>query len=264
MKLGFSFSPAGLLTAYHVGVAYHLSRAGVIHPGVPVAGASGGALAAAALGSGVSEDAAVAAMYDVSVRCRAEGTAFRLDRTLFLALEEVLPADAHDAINAREAAVGIAYTEVFPRPRGVIATQFRDRADLMQVLAASSYIPVYSGGPPLTGCRGAYCMDGFFASPRNQFYAPPAVGAEQTIFVSPFSAETFKWGAGVETISPPGSDFPFSVGETIQLALAPPSAALGGDKVLKVLRETGERDAERWVARFRQEAAGGGGGGGGA
>jgi hypothetical protein len=46
---GFSFTPAGLAMTYHLGVAQGLLDAGLIDPTVPLAGASGGALAAFAV-----------------------------------------------------------------------------------------------------------------------------------------------------------------------------------------------------------------------
>ena len=43
---GVSFSPAGLLTPYHLGASYELSRMGLMTSSTAVTGASGGALAA--------------------------------------------------------------------------------------------------------------------------------------------------------------------------------------------------------------------------
>lgn len=48
--LGFSFSPAGLLFPYHLGVATRLREAGIIRPRTPLAGSSAGALAAVMIG----------------------------------------------------------------------------------------------------------------------------------------------------------------------------------------------------------------------
>ena len=45
-KLGISFSPAGLLTPFHIGAIDELRSMGIIVPDTAVAGASGGALAA--------------------------------------------------------------------------------------------------------------------------------------------------------------------------------------------------------------------------
>lgn len=51
--IGFSFSVAGLFFAYHLGVAEVLREKGLLHEQTPLAGSSGGALAAVAIALGL-------------------------------------------------------------------------------------------------------------------------------------------------------------------------------------------------------------------
>ena len=53
-KLGVSFSPAGLLTPYHLGASYELQKMGILTASTSVSGASGGALAAVLAHSGLN------------------------------------------------------------------------------------------------------------------------------------------------------------------------------------------------------------------
>ncbi|KAK1298246.1 hypothetical protein QJS10_CPB14g01275 [Acorus calamus] len=75
---GFSFSAAGLLFPYHLGVARFLLEKGYIKETTPLAGSSAGAVASAVIASGSSMDEALKAIKVLAENCRLSGTAFRL------------------------------------------------------------------------------------------------------------------------------------------------------------------------------------------
>ncbi|KAJ0010834.1 hypothetical protein Pint_33322 [Pistacia integerrima] len=75
---GFSFSAAGLLFPYHLGVAQFLIEKGYIKETTPLAGSSAGAIVCAVIASGASMQEALNATKILAEDCRARGTAFRL------------------------------------------------------------------------------------------------------------------------------------------------------------------------------------------
>ncbi|WZZ78585.1 hypothetical protein YC2023_099157 [Brassica napus] len=75
---GFSFSAAGLLFPYHLGVAQLLIEKGYIKDTTPLAGASAGAVVCAVITSGSSMWEALEATKVLADDCRRNGTAFRL------------------------------------------------------------------------------------------------------------------------------------------------------------------------------------------
>eukprot|EP01039_Chlorochromonas_danica_P008605 gene8605-9483_t len=115
LRLGVSFSPAGLLTPFHLGASYQLQQLGLITPHVALAGASGGALAAVTTalevsqqedssgrgsgrGSGpprVWEVSPLEGSVYISKQCRDYGARLTLRKALDEVLAKTLPADIH-------------------------------------------------------------------------------------------------------------------------------------------------------------------------
>jgi hypothetical protein len=79
---GFSFSAAGLLFPYHLGVCECLIKHGYITEDTPLAGSSAGALVCAVVGGGLSMYDALQATKELAHDCRTYGTAFRLGVSL--------------------------------------------------------------------------------------------------------------------------------------------------------------------------------------
>ncbi|KAF4384980.1 hypothetical protein F8388_010578 [Cannabis sativa] len=114
---GFSFSAAGLLFPYHLGVAQFLIENGyikilnydffsyqamlLIQESTPLAGSSAGAIVCAVIASGASMDEALKATKILAEDCRSKGTAFRLGAVLRDILEKFLPEDVHIRSNGR-------------------------------------------------------------------------------------------------------------------------------------------------------------------
>ncbi|EKU22687.1 patatin-like phospholipase domain-containing protein [Nannochloropsis gaditana CCMP526] len=255
-ELGFSFSPAGLLFPYHLGVASVLREKRLITDQVPLGGSSAGALVAVLIGSDISMKKALDACHTINNQwsgamsftgvitenlfnfdfgggaadSHEEAVAAALAagvtlppslppsystrltningrRTLKALLEEVLdqvlPPDAHERLNARPGKVTVGVTNLgwsgfranfFLRPRAI--SSFASRADLIEVLLASCNVPVLFAGYPSLPCRGLPSIDGYFSVPAHRFGCPYLAGAARTILVSPFPATAVMRGPG--------------------------------------------------------------------
>jgi hypothetical protein len=153
--LGVSFSPAGLLTPYHLGASFELKRLGLISESTSVSGASGGALAAVTTALNIGHIDGLDACEYIAERCRAEGTRYTLKVALNKVLEDIIPIDSHTSLNNRDAKCSLAYTEVFPKQYGHVIDSFTSKDDLIEVLRASCNIPFYfNGNWPCVKVRG--------------------------------------------------------------------------------------------------------------
>jgi len=232
-KVGVSFSPAGLLTPFHLGAAQRLEQLGWIDSTTTLAGSSGGALAAAVTALNIDPSQSVASCCRIASRCRDEGTFRTLGAALREELQIMLPEDAHAVLDRRPGTTQIAFLELLPSfatPR--LATSFSSKQDLQEVLMASCGIPFYLTGTPAQPVRGAWGVDGFFAVPRSRFGCPETGAKEVEITVMPFDPQTVGFsptGRRFTVISPAllGARWPFSLPQLVQLALGPP---LSNDK----------------------------------
>ncbi|RYH14676.1 hypothetical protein EON65_33230 [archaeon] len=123
IKYGVSFSPAGLLTPFHIGASAQLQKFGIITPDTALAGSSGGALAAVTTALETSSDMQRTAENDplnasiyVAKRCRDYGARLTLRQALDEVLNNVLPINVHTILSTRAAPVIISYTEVNVNP----------------------------------------------------------------------------------------------------------------------------------------------------
>ncbi|KAF8818370.1 phospholipase, patatin family protein [Cardiosporidium cionae] len=199
--LGFSFSPAGLLLSYHLGVLSYLQEIGIVTDKVPLSGASAGALASLIVGCGINMSACLQILESICDITREEGTAGRLYEFLSNALHEMLPDDAHEKINRRPGKITVAVTQVFPL-QGHFISNFESKEDVIECVLASCNIPFYFSTWPLLRCRGKHCVDGYFAVPRKEFGCPPTNSA-RNVKVTPFSAELLRiLGEAGSCISP--------------------------------------------------------------
>ncbi|XP_024026172.1 uncharacterized protein LOC21406936 isoform X2 [Morus notabilis] len=154
---GFSFSAAGLLFPYHLGVARFLIQNGYIKDTTPLAGSSAGAIVCAAIASGASMEDALKATKVLAEDCRTKGTAFRLGAVLRDILDKFLPDDVHSRSNGR---VRVAVTQILWRPRGLLVDNFDSKEDLINAVFTSSFIPGYLAPRPATFFRNQLCIDG--------------------------------------------------------------------------------------------------------
>ncbi|KAL4556093.1 hypothetical protein LXL04_038734 [Taraxacum kok-saghyz] len=230
---GFSFSAAGLLFPYHLGVAKFLIEKGYIKDTTPLAGSSAGAIVCAVVASGASMEEALQATKILAHDCRSRGTAFRLGAVLREVLESFLPEDAHIRSNGR---VRVAVTQILWRPRGLLVDQFDSREDLINAVITSSFIPGYLAPRPAIVFRNRLCVDGGLT-----LFMPPT-SAAQTVRVCAFPASRL----GLENIgispdcNPENRATPR---ELFNWALEP-----AADLILDNLYELGYMDASVWAA----------------
>ncbi|XP_044461966.1 patatin-like phospholipase domain-containing protein 2 [Mangifera indica] len=229
---GFSFSAAGLLFPYHLGVAQFLIEKGYIKESTPLAGSSAGAIVCAVIASGASMQEALTATKILAEDCRARGTAFRLGAVLRDVLHNFLPDDAHTRSNGR---VRVAVTQILWRPRGLLVDQFDSKEDLINAVHTSSFIPGYLAPRPATMFRNRVCIDGGLT-----LFMPPT-SATKTVRVCAFPASRLGLeGIGISPDCNPENRA--SPRELFNWALEPAE-----DHVLDKLFELGYLDAAVWA-----------------
>ncbi|CAI9103897.1 OLC1v1002485C1 [Oldenlandia corymbosa var. corymbosa] len=229
---GFSFSAAGLLFPYHLGVAKYLLENGYIKETTPLAGSSAGAIVCAVIASGATMEEALKATKILSDNCRLKGTAFRLGAVLRGVLEEFLPDDAHIRSSGR---VRVAVTQLLWRPRGLLVDQFDSKEDLINAVITSSFIPGYLAPRPATMFRNRICIDGGLT-----LFMPPT-SAAQTVRVCAFPASRLGLqGIGISPDCNPENRA--SPRELFNWALEPAE-----DHILDKLFELGYLDAAVWA-----------------
>ncbi|KAK2966634.1 hypothetical protein RJ640_002332 [Escallonia rubra] len=229
---GFSFSAAGLLFPYHLGVAQLLIEKGYIKETTPLAGSSAGAIVCAAVASGASMQDALRATKILAEDCRLRGTAFRLGAVLRDVLEKFLPDDAHIRSNGR---VRVAVTQILWRPRGLLVDQFDSKEDLINAVITSSFIPGYLAPRPATMFRNRLCIDGGLT-----LFMPPT-SAATTVRVCAFPASQLGLqGIGISPDCNPENRA--TPRELFNWALEP-----ADDSILDKLFELGYMDAAVWA-----------------
>ncbi|KAJ9174614.1 hypothetical protein P3X46_013242 [Hevea brasiliensis] len=229
---GFSFSAAGLLFPYHLGVAQLLIEKGYIKETTPLAGSSAGAIVCAVIASGASMQEALQATKLLAEDCRLRGTAFRLGAVLRDVLEKFLPDDVHIRSNGR---VRVAVTQILWRPRGLLVDQFDSKEDLINAVFTSSFIPGYLAPRPATVFRNRLCIDGGLT-----LFMPPT-SAAQTVRVCAFPASRLGLeGIGISPDCNPENRA--SPRELFNWALEP-----AADVILDRLFELGYLDAAVWA-----------------
>lgn len=157
--LKLSWAGAGIFFFWQLGAMKWLAERYDLTK-VPMVGASGGALAAVLGGCGIDADTILERAYDLSVKNNI------WDRPLGLVgvwgslieqwLDDLLPDNAAELCRGR---IGIVVTEV-PSLRQVAITDFKDKADLINVAMTSSHVPMFLDLKMTRRCRGVHCFDG--------------------------------------------------------------------------------------------------------
>lgn len=229
---GFSFSAAGLLFPYHLGVAQCLIEKGYIKETTPLAGASAGAIVCVVIASGATMHDALKATKLLAEDCRQKGTAFRLGAVLREILQNFLPDDIHERCSGR---VRVAVTQILWRPRGLLVDQFDSKEDLINAVVTSSFIPGYLAPRPATIFRNRLCIDGGLT-----LFMPPT-SAPETVLVCAFPASRLGLqGIGISPDCNPENRA--GPRELFNWALEPAE-----DEILDKLFELGYLDAAVWA-----------------
>ncbi|GAB5362266.1 hypothetical protein AAMO2058_000782900 [Amorphochlora amoebiformis] len=235
---------------YHYGVGVGLRDAGVLIDGfTPLAGSSGGAIAAAALACGLETNQVLNGISRVAEDCREKGALWRMLIPARQLCDEVLPEDAHERMRGN---VSVAVFQVFPRPTRLFVNDFNSKQDVVDSLIASSNIPLVLGPSPLVRFRKGLCIDGSFAAPVGSFGCCDTL-AERTVRVMPFEPKDFGRLASYHTAQPRdciapgvryGDGFYHTTGQCLQYAAGYPPPS---EKDVRELFQLGYRAAELWI-----------------
>nr|AAI53515.1 Zgc:162327 protein [Danio rerio] len=184
MVVNVSFAAAGFLGAYHLGVAKALLKHGdkLLSSLKACAGASAGALVAAMIITApdkLQHCKEFTYRFASNVRSQRFGAVtpgydFMLE--LREGIEQILPPSAHQLANER-LHVSITHSKTH---KNSMVSSFTSREDLIKVLLASCFVPVYAGVKPVE-FQGQKWIDGGFTD------SLPILPVGRTITVSPFS-----------------------------------------------------------------------------
>jgi hypothetical protein len=215
-----SFSGSGFLCVFHLGVASALIERKIVTDGSRFAGASGGALVAAALGSNLSIKVVLESLLYVAAECRKHGTIGHVGKPLMQALEKLVPKNGAELCNGR---VKVAVSCVWPKFQSpILVDNFVDRNDLLLALKSSCFIPYYLDRDIGVRWREGYYVDGGFV----QFV--PAVPSHLFVMVFPHKYLGQMLPKIVrkskDMISPSLlQDFPYSMQDLMKRSLIPSS-----------------------------------------
>ncbi len=265
MKVGFSLSPGGLLLPYHMGVLHCLQQENVIDSSTLVAGSSAGSIASMAHGCGIHPYQVLDGTVEISETCqrrygRAHG---KLLQQLEHHMERLVGEKEFDHLQ-QHASIGIAYTQVFPRPESHLQTTFQDRDDLFRAVSYSCMFPFFTTESPWlldTTHRGRIprlMMDGVFSVPWDRFGCPRleeiTPDVDRTIAVSVLPRHVLKWCAnGMGSFREENCISPSLGGQEsnhdLVVHLARMAVFPSSRKELTQLFDLGGRDAEIWCRK---------------
>lgn len=234
-----SFSGCGWLSAFHFGVGEALRSAGILDESTVFAGASGGTLAAVGFAAGLSGQELLEIQLSASRRAKEVGRGRipvgRLHGILRDEIDNALPADWHKRIPGR---IDIRVLRLWPKPSrdAMAVTSFVDRADLIDCMLASGYIPGYIGLRPVLSWRRMGVIDGGLVH---------AVPKGDGLCVFPFLVPPENMGVehGREYICPLSSHW-VPGATAIKYMFFPPD-----DNIQQWVYKAGAAAAENWVSR---------------
>lgn len=210
-RINLAFCGCGFLGLYHTGVVAALrthAKNGMMKRTEKIGGASAGALHAAMIACDVPIEPSLEFGVRAATKIRDNMHKIPwadLDKEVRDCLETSLPENAHILATSR---LFISIT-IFPEMTNEIISTFNSRADLIDVLAKSCYIPFYSGFKlPVNG--EGWAFDGGFTDNL------PILQDGDNILVSPFAGKAADISPALSDASPGLLDIvyrntPFSV-----------------------------------------------------
>lgn len=259
----FAMSCSGWLLPFHLGVIERLRASGHVTDSSVFAGSSGGSLAALLACSGMPTEEALTAIvaHAGNMHFKAD-----IDGNMKRFLNELLP----DDIAARCAdRLHIAVTKLWPKPTlgTTVVSQFEDKEHLVQVVAASCFIPLYSGTPwqLLTqiarkaipgdkGPQGQSAQEALDDAPVKEYYMDGGMFAVMPPLGDVRIAPVMR--SDTRLLFPRRmrphicmADGDFRRCDLVKWALWPP-----GEEQLRALYESGTRAADRWLAQQQSHA----------
>ncbi|XP_055294234.1 patatin-like phospholipase domain-containing protein 4 [Moschus berezovskii] len=183
-RINLSFAACGFLGIYHLGAASALCKHGrkLMKDVNAFAGASAGSLVAAALLTAPQKiEECNKFTYDFAEEIRRQSFGALTPGYDFMArlrsgVESILPANAHELAHGR-LYVSISNTRT---RQNCLVSSFPSREDLVEVLLASSFLPIYAGLKPVE-YQGQKWVDGSFTN------SLPILPDGRTVTISPFS-----------------------------------------------------------------------------
>nr|ACO71250.1 patatin-like phospholipase 4 variant 1 [Sus scrofa] len=182
--INLSFAACGFLGIYHLGAASALCKHGkkLLKDVQAFAGASAGSLVASVLLTApekIEECNAFTYNFAEEIRRQWFGAVtpgYDFMGRLRSGMEWILPPNAHELAHHR---LHVSITSTRTRENYLVSS-FPSREDLIQVLLASSFVPIYAGLRPVA-YRGQKWIDGGFTD------SLPILPGGRTVTISPFS-----------------------------------------------------------------------------
>ncbi|XP_020936533.1 patatin-like phospholipase domain-containing protein 4 isoform X9 [Sus scrofa] len=182
--INLSFAACGFLGIYHLGAASALCKHGkkLLKDVQAFAGASAGSLVASVLLTApekIEECNAFTYNFAEEIRRQWFGAVtpgYDFMGRLRSGMESILPPNAHELAHHR---LHVSITSTRTRENYLVSS-FPSREDLIQVLLASSFVPIYAGLRPVA-YRGQKWIDGGFTD------SLPILPGGRTVTISPFS-----------------------------------------------------------------------------
>ncbi|XP_054977486.1 patatin-like phospholipase domain-containing protein 4 isoform X2 [Sorex araneus] len=182
--INLSFAACGFLGIYHLGAASALCKHGrkLLKDVKAFAGASAGSLVATVLLTApqkLEECKAFTYTLAEEIRGQSFGTVtpgYDFMARLRCGMETILPANAHQLAHRR---LHVSITNTSTR-QNYLVSSFSSREDLIKVLLASSFVPIYAGLKPVE-YKGQKWVDGGLTD------SLPILPVGRTVTVSPFS-----------------------------------------------------------------------------
>ena len=234
-----SFSGSGFLCVFHLGVASALMEKNIISKESKFAGASGGALVAAALGCNLSIGSTLEKLLSIAAECRKNGTVGHVGKPLMNELHLMIPANGAELCNSR---VKVAVSRIWPKAQSpVLVDHFDNREDLILALKSSCCIPYYLDRSMSVKWREGLYVDGGFVQlvPLVPSYAMVVVFRPE--FLGPVLPRRVR--RSPDLISPSLlPEFPYTMPDLVRRALLPSS-----EKDTLDLFEWGRKAGVAWM-----------------
>lgn len=229
--LSFALSGCGWLIPFHLGVVSSLRDHGYLLPSSSIAGTSGGAICALIGAADVDPQEALEVLINLSQNYKFKND---INGGLKSVIRDLLPPDAVVRCNNR---LFVTVTRAWPSPitRPTIISTFESTDDLLDVVTASCFIPLYSSRSQVFTQlrRGMYLDGGVFA------FIPP-VG---DVSVTPFPRRYILRQRGSPDISPDLSvTFRYSLPRLLSWVLHPAPPV-----ILRDLFEEGRKCSDAWL-----------------
>lgn len=140
LSSSFAFAGCGWLVPFHLGVIKKMQEKGVLTNDSIAAGTSGGSLAALVAVNDIAPEKALEYIIHNSTDKSFRGN---IDIKLKLFLKRVIP---HDALQRSNGRLYVCVSRIWPKPRNqpVIISQYESIDNILSVIAASCFIPLYS------------------------------------------------------------------------------------------------------------------------